>query len=167
MNTKTLQTFASIAGLALLLGGAFVSPASAKISTEVQGTMDTRNGSLNQTGVKTLHGFINTKVTNNTFADLWGGIGTIIRPSQQTGNARLDIQNPPPGYTNIQVQEGGATFATILIPRNLAQVSTNPTRRAQQVSELMNQVRKGLRQSVASVGNNAPRIYKITGNFSN
>jgi hypothetical protein len=168
MNTKTLQTFGSIAGVALLLGGTFVSPASAKITTQVQeGTMDTRGGSLKPKGVRTLNDFINTYVTKNRFANLWGQIGTIVPASKETGNARLDIQNPPEGYANIQVQEGNATFATVLIPRNLAQVSNNPAKSAQQISELMNQVRKGLRQSVWSVRNGAPRIYKITGNFSN
>jgi hypothetical protein len=168
MNTKTLQTFGSIAGLALLLGGTFVSPASAKITTEVSGAMDTRGGSINNTGFQTLKGFINTYVANDKFADLWGQIGTIVKASQQTGNARLDRQNPSPEYANIQVQEGGATFATVLIPRRFAQVSTNPTARAAQISELMNQVRKGLRQSAWTTKQGSqPRIYRLTGDFSN
>jgi hypothetical protein len=171
MNTKTLQTFGSIAGLALLLGGTFVSPASARITTQVSGPMNTRGGYINKTGFDNLKGFINNQVTNSKFADLWGGSGTIIPASVKTGNSRLDRQNPSAEYANIQVQEGGATFATVLIPKKFAQLSTNPAARAAQTSELMNQLRKGLRESAWStrrdLAGNQPKIYVLTGNFSN
>jgi hypothetical protein len=181
MNINAKHVMGSIVGLALLLGGSFASPASAKISVQQAGNMNTGGGPgrpayMTKRGLTSLGSFLNQKLTDNKQADIWGQPKTII-PTQNPNNSalsnfRLDIQNPPPGYTNLQVQEGGGTFATVLVPRTLANLSTNSTSRAAQVKELMRAVRNALYLSGKSTVRDAgftyqPKIYKLTGSYSN
>jgi hypothetical protein len=179
MNVNAKYVMGSIVGLALLFSGSFASPASAKISVAPNGAMRTNsqnNGNMTKNGFSTFTGFLRTKVTVNLQPKIWGKSGTIV-PAQNPNNTnlanwRLDIQNPPSGYTNLQVQEGGGTFATVLVPRTLANFSTNPISRAAQQKELMRNVKYALwlsgRSTVQAAGfTYKPTQYKLTGSFSN
>lgn len=121
-------------------------------------------GPVNNNNYRNIRNFVINYINVNSFAGLWGRPGTVA----SDGTYRIDIQNPAPGYQNIQVQQGSNTVATVLVNTNLAQLPNGNTaqRQAAQI-ELMNQVRGALINSANSVRNNNARNFKVEGTFSN
>jgi hypothetical protein len=180
MRTKTFRAIGSITGLALLLGSSFVGPANAAIRIQDNGPMQVRNDPkaqykvqphISPKGLKRIADFIGTQITNDKFADLWRSESKSIR---KNAGLRLDIQDrPKDGSANIQIQDGGGTFATVIIPIGYSK-ATGP-----QQAELMRNVRSALFNSARTtvgqgLGNNVrytnpagPRIFTLNGPFSN
>jgi Mannan-binding protein len=164
MSSRKLRIAGSIAGLVFLVGN-LASPANAKVNVTTAGSMNTRNAALTNAQYNDAINLILDQLRTTRFNLLWGrpqsGVATV-------GSARLDIQNPIQGAQNFQVQVGGSTVATALVPTGFQQLDQGVSGQYEQ-AELVNQLRRALIASLNSVRFNQRNatIYKLTGSYSN
>ncbi|BAZ26842.1 hypothetical protein NIES4073_77560 [Kalymmatonema gypsitolerans NIES-4073] len=102
-------------------------------------------------------------ITELDYDDLNHLPGTIINPSPNHPNIRIDAQNPPPNAHNIQIQRGGNTIAGVIIDNQYLPANIRPGMR----EEVLRVVRAALVNSLDSLRAGHPQMFQISGSFSN
>ncbi|MCE5317884.1 MAG: serine protease [Parachlamydia sp.] len=82
-----------------------------------------------------LDGFDTSEKKAELYSKCWGNPGTIYEfPDHQNRVGRLDIQRPPPDFTNLQIQIGGKSIATVLISKALSQYAGDQAKMAEVIN---------------------------------